>query len=198
MSMLCWTRPCNILLEGPSFKFSSLVMVLPPSFPNMTSSCLIQSRYPHIYIHTATHTHTHFSLSIFLPSLYLSLSQGANQLAVSIYCTPSSHTEFTYFSSFFFFHYRTQIKLSDNGDSDHFEIITLSEAECTAATHASSELSLPSLAEIILKKSSNDHFALDSQVLYVCMHACMHACMHVCMYVCIMYVCIRLVYFICS
>jgi hypothetical protein len=56
-----------------------------------------------------------------------------------------------------------QIKLSENGDTDSFEVITLSEEECTLSSRQERKLS-----ETILKKSSNPAFAMDSQVNMSC------------------------------
>ena len=52
-----------------------------------------------------------------------------------------------------------QIKLSENGDSDVYEAITLTEADCDL-----SKQQPMSLAEVILRKSSNTDFEMDSQV----------------------------------
>ena len=51
-----------------------------------------------------------------------------------------------------------QIKLSENGESDVYEVITLNQQECDLESHSMK------LSEVILKKSSNSEFEMDSQV----------------------------------
>jgi len=51
-----------------------------------------------------------------------------------------------------------RIKLSENGESDIYEVITLSKEECNLDSHSMK------LSEVILKKSSNSEFQMDSQL----------------------------------
>ena len=51
-----------------------------------------------------------------------------------------------------------QIKLSENGESDVFDIVTLDKDDCDLAGH-----SMP-LSEVILRKAANPDFDLDSKV----------------------------------